>query len=153
MQRLVVIPAVAAVAAVAGVSFAVASDSDQQASASKTIRADSRTVAAESVDTGKPGPSAGDLFVFRNRLARGGKRLGSLEVACVFVKLEEDYACHGSAFLPGGRLALSGPLSLDQPTNIVPVVGGTGRYRRMRGTLTGRQTGEDTSALTFKVSR
>lgn len=152
MQRLVV-SAIAAVAAVAAVSFAVASGSDQPASAAKTIRADSRTVSVEAVDTGKPGPSAGDLLAFSNRLARGGKALGSLDVACMFARLEEHYECHGTAFLPGGRLAVTGSLSLDQPTNVVPVVGGTGRYRRMRGTLTARQTGDDTSAITFNVTR
>jgi hypothetical protein len=145
--------AISAVAAVAGVSFAVASDGDPAATASRTIRVDSKTVSAEAVDTGKPGPTAGDIFVFRNRLSRGRKALGRLEVACMFVKLEEDYACHGTAFLPGGRLALSGAVSLDQRTNVEPVVGGTGRYRRMRGTLRATETGDDSSVITFNVAR
>ena len=150
MQRYIV-PSLAA-AAVIAVSVAVASGSDKPASASKTTRAQSTTVSVEQVDNAPPGVSAGDLLVFRNRLTRAGKALGSLEIACTFVKLEEDYACHGTAFLPGGRLALSGALSLDRQTNVLPIIGGTGRYRRARGTLTARQTGEETSVLRFDIA-
>jgi len=142
---------IVAVGAVVGASVAVAGGNDDPASTSSVIRANSQTIAADEVDTGNPGPSAGDLFVFRNRLTRGGRAFGSVEVACVFVK-REDHACHGAATVPGGRLALSGPLSLDRPTNAVPIVGGTGRYRNAGGTVTARQTGENTSVLTFNVS-
>lgn len=151
MQRFIV-PSFAA-AVVIAVSVAVASGSDKPASAAKTIHAESKTVSVEQVDNGPRGPSAGDLLVFRNQLTRAGKALGSLEVACTFVKLEDDYACHGTAFLPGGQLTLSGALSLDRPTNVLPIVGGTGRYRRASGTVTARQTGDDTNVLTFNVSR
>ena len=98
MQRFIV-PSFAA-AVVIAVSVAVASGSDKPASAAKTIHAESKTVSVEQVDNGPSGPSAGDLLVFRNQLTRAGKALGSLEVACTFVKLEDDYACHGTAFLP-----------------------------------------------------
>jgi hypothetical protein len=152
MPRLA-ISAVAACAALVGVSFALASDGDQSDTGSKTIRVASKTVAADVVDTGQSGPTPGDLFVFRNQLRRDGEAFGRLEVACMFVKLEEEYACHGTAFLPGGRLAVSGALSLDQRTNLVPIVGGTGRYRRARGTLSATDTGDDTSTITFTVSR
>jgi len=147
-----VILSIVAVGTVVGASVAVAGGSDDPASASSIIRANSQTIAADEVDTGNPGPSAGDLFVFRNRLTRGGNAFGSVEVACMFIKKEEDHACHGTATVPGGRLALSGPLSLDRPTNVVPIVGGTGRYRNAGGTVTARQTGENTSVLTFNVS-
>ena len=150
MQRFIV-PSLAA-AVVIAVSVAVASGSDKPASAARTIHADSKTVSVEQVDNGPSGPSAGDLLVFRNQLTRAGKALGSLEVACTFVKLEDDYACHGTAFLPRGQLTLSGALSLDRPTNVLPIVGGTGRYRRAGGTVTARQTGDDTNVLTFNVS-
>lgn len=150
MQRFIV-PSFAAAVVIAG-SVAVASGSDKPASAAKTIHAESKTVSVEQVDNGPSGPSAGDLLVFRNQLTRAGKALGSLEVACTFVKLEDDYACHGTAFLPAGQLALSGALSLDRPTNVLPIVGGTGRYRRAGGTVTARQTGDDTNVLTFNVS-
>jgi hypothetical protein len=70
-----------------------------------------------------------------------GAAVGSLQVACTVttpVTFTQTGGtgwlhCDATAFLPGGKIEASGPLSFTARTNTLPVVGGTGQYVAAQG--------------------
>lgn len=101
------------------------------------IRITERHVAGGRVDIGRPGPSIGDVEVLRELLYNKNitpNPIGHAELICTHTGTTARH-CAGTFFLPKGRLMVSGPLLYRQFFELA-VVGGTGLYSNVRGTLT-----------------
>jgi hypothetical protein len=114
------------------------------AAKSRTIVVTSVTVSMVKHDVGPTGASAGDFVTYRDRLLNAAPQFGRKKGAAVGAdrgKLTftgvHTATYEGTATLPGGTLRLSGAVySTPGGGLIVPVVGGTGAFAGVRGTLT-----------------
>jgi hypothetical protein len=90
-------------------------------------------------------PLIGDEYVFTSVLqTRSGARAGSLQAMCMISQggINPSGPCYGVFALKGGQIALLGLLN-NQNTTIVAVVGGTGVYAGVTGTMTSVSRGEN----------
>ncbi len=93
------------------------------------------------VDTGKPGPSVGDIVVARDEVLReNGSPAGTFRQTCTLVDLAGNpftstYECAGSIALKDGTITMEGPLTPSQPESVAAITGGTGDYRTARGEI------------------
>jgi hypothetical protein len=112
--------------------------------ASRTIRVTSVTLKLVTHDVGKKGASKGDTIVYRDRLlnaaAQFGKKQGALvgsDGGTLTFTSAHTARFDGNATLPGGTLTLRGVVTgVPGGGLIVPVVGGTGVFAHVHGTLT-----------------
>src|SRR3954454_9421143 len=74
MRKAITLIAVTAIAAVLGAGLVSASSKEPSISAARDIHLVARATEQNFVDTGDPGPSLGDMFVFRERLSSEGQR-------------------------------------------------------------------------------
>jgi allene oxide cyclase len=88
-------------------------------------------------DTGAPGDSAGDVLTFANEVFGAGDRakLGSDQGYCIRTVAGTSYECNWTTLLPGGQITVEGPF-YDAKDSTLAITGGTGRYRRARGSMT-----------------
>jgi hypothetical protein len=101
------------------------------------IRITQRHVGGGSVDIGLRGPSIGDVQVLRELLYNTNitpNPIGHAEITCIYTGTTSRN-CSGTFFLPRGKIVVSGPLLYRQFFELA-VVGGTGLYSNVRGTLT-----------------
>lgn len=89
------------------------------------------------VDVGKKGLSAGDLefrrtTLFNTRITK--KSIGRGETACTYGGDKSSH-CTGTYFLPQGELVVGGSIA-SKLLYMQPVLGGTGLYDNVGGTLT-----------------
>ena len=109
----------------------------------------------ELVDNGKQGVGVGDVFASGGRLyswhGRGrGPLFGRLDVLCTALTADGVRShCSITAAAPGGRIETVGLLTGE--SNKLAVIGGTGRYRGVRGELAMRSIGGDKLALVFRL--
>ena len=104
---------------------------------------------------GEPAASAGDVIVFTNPLANGGRRIGRLYMHCTAVVAapaanKAGFACEGVVGLGDGTLTIQALLPHAGATVHGVVTGGTGTYANARGTLVSRPTktgADDTISL------
>jgi hypothetical protein len=140
--------------AMLGVGLAVGSASlasgGGPANASKplVINLISRATAVNNfVDTGPPGLSPGDLYVYSDRLflaSAPGEQLGTIDGRCVLIDPASfRFDCANTAHIPEGKpleagdVQSAGTLTLVQgQTSTFAIVGGTGAYRTARGDST-----------------
>jgi hypothetical protein len=89
------------------------------------------------VDVGAPGDSVGDMAIFAFRVydRSGGTRIGAGHGYCVRTEVGVASTCTTNTSLPGGRLILSWEEHDGQRHSRAAIIGGTGRYRGMRGEL------------------
>jgi hypothetical protein len=84
---------------------------------------------------------------------RDGRQVGRAALSCsILVLVEAEPAleqCVGAAEVRGGSLTFYG--LLYGPHSTLAVIGGTGRYRHARGTLTLRLLGEHRTRWTFAL--
>jgi allene oxide cyclase len=87
-------------------------------------------------DTGAPGDSAGDVLTFANEVFNRSdtRRVGTDQGYCIRVVAGSSYECNWTTFLPGGQIVVEGPF-YDAKNSTLAVTGGTGRFRRARGTM------------------
>ena len=86
-------------------------------------------------DIGAQGDSAGDVLTFANELP------------------STSYECNFTTLLPGGQIVVEGPF-YDAKDSTLAVTGGTGRFRRARGTMDLHALENGTKfAFTFHLSR
>jgi hypothetical protein len=102
-----------------------------------TIRITDVERAFATVDTGVRGRSPGDVEItrwslFNRRITP--KAIGHAELVCTFTT-GKSRNCSGTYVLPRGKLVVSGQLLFRQFFQLA-VVGGTGLYDNVRGTLT-----------------
>jgi hypothetical protein len=88
------------------------------------------------VDNDPSGTSGGDLVGSAGDLRRHGSDIGSFSTACTLVSPVKAQ-CQGSLIWSGrGTIELAGRLKINQPHNVVAIVGGTHDFRRARGEAT-----------------
>jgi hypothetical protein len=101
------------------------------------------------VDTGKPGPSVGDVAVFRDELLRAdGSTAGTVRQVCTLVDLAAappagTFECTGSLELADGTITFEGPFVPAKPEQAAAITGGTGAYRAARGEVTIRAVADE----------
>jgi hypothetical protein len=108
-----------------------------------TIRVTSREITREVVDVGLHGPSAGDLLVRSALLYNRGitsNAIGHEEVICTYLGAGAAFGdgsrnCVATVFLRRGKLVAEGAVH-NLYIYELPVLGGTGIYDNVRGTLT-----------------
>jgi hypothetical protein len=102
-----------------------------------TIRITDRQRALSEVDVGVRGRSPGDVEITRWSLYNTRitpKPIGHAELVCTFTG-RTSRSCNGTYVLPRGKLVVSGQILFRQFFQLA-VVGGTGLYDNVRGTLT-----------------
>jgi Dirigent-like protein len=99
------------------------------------------------VDTGPLGPSAGDIYVFSDRLflaSAASAQIGTSDGRCTLIdpvafSFDCSFTNHltGAGQLAAGDVMGAGTLSLAEgTTSTVAIIGGTGPYRTARGDAT-----------------
>jgi hypothetical protein len=106
-------------------------------------------------------PAPGDRFVVTNALHKGGKKVGRIKVFHTFVTgFGPRFTRHATvlflaqAYLPGGTLLAEGygQVNPNGPSALtVPVVGGTGGYANVRGSVDVRNITDNKTRLDFHL--
>ena len=96
-----------------------------------------RLVATNSyfVDNDPSGQSGGDLVGSSGELRRRGHRVGKYSSACT-LSLPVAGQCQATLILQRGRIQLAGNYRLQAVKNRVAIVGGTNKFRGVRGDVT-----------------
>ena len=102
----------------------------------KTIRVVERATTDTSVDLGATGDSIGDLLAFGNELfdRNNQTKVGTNQGSCVRTVPGTAYECTWTNSLAKGQITVQGPF-LDSGDSVVAITGGTGAYRKARGTM------------------
>jgi allene oxide cyclase-like protein len=101
------------------------------------------------VDTGKPGPSVGDMVVARDGvLAADGSKAGTFNQVCTLVEvigspLTSAYECTGSIALNDGTITMQGPFVPALAEQSAAITGGTGAYAKARGEVVVRAEADE----------
>jgi hypothetical protein len=108
-----------------------------------TIRITSSEVVHKTVDISPTGRSAGDLMIknallYNRRITQ--KAIGHSETICTYLGAGSAFGggsrhCETTVFLPKGKIFVSGATH-NMYIYELPVLGGTGLYNNVRGTLT-----------------
>jgi hypothetical protein len=101
------------------------------------IRITQRQVENAHIDLGRHGPSIGDIEVTRGLLYNTNitpRPIGHSELLCTFTGTNSRI-CTGVYFLPKGKIIAGGSLLYRQFYELA-VLGGTGLYNNVRGTVT-----------------
>ena len=104
---------------------------------------------------GSNGPSVGDTLVDLGDLytADGKTKIGDGYAVCTQVTADQSiYDCQGSDSLPGGEIREAGRFT-DPSTFTWAVLGGTGRYAGVGGTVTGTSIDATTIAYTISLTK
>jgi Allene oxide cyclase barrel like domain len=139
MRRTIwVMVGVAAVGLVIG-SVSMASEGPANSSNPHVVKVITRATAVNDfVDTGAPGFSPGDLYVFSERVFMASapdEQVGTEDGRCVLIDPAAlRFDCSITGKLPEGEIMVAGTLTLvEGSTSTFAVVGGTGAYRQARG--------------------
>jgi hypothetical protein len=102
-----------------------------------------RLVATNSyfVDNDPSGVSGGDLVGSSGELSRRGHRVGKYSSACT-LSAPADGQCQATLILRRGRIQLAGNYRLQAVKNRVAIVGGTNKFRGVRGDVTIQTLGD-----------
>jgi hypothetical protein len=102
-----------------------------------SIRITDRMVKHTRVDIGRRGASAGDLDFYRQLLFNKGittSAIGHSDLTCMNTGTGSSN-CSGTFFLPRGKIMVAGVIA-SRLFYELAVIGGTGIYDNVRGTLT-----------------
>jgi hypothetical protein len=116
------------------------------------IRITDHQIKRTKVDIGAHGLSAGDVDVgryllYNKRITQ--KPIGHSEILCTSTG-NGTSSCSGTYFLPQGRIVVSG-IIMSRLIFELAVVGGTGIYDNVRGTLTVTSLGSGNELLVFRL--
>ena len=126
-----------AVAAVGGLLAIPGTFASSELEGPGVIRITEKQVQVARVDVGKPGPSVGDIQVMRFLLYNRRitlRALGHSELVCTMTGTSTS-SCMGTYFLPKGKIVVGGPMRFREFYELA-VLGGTGLYDNVRGSLT-----------------
>jgi hypothetical protein len=131
-----------------------ADPSDGHAKTISLVQAD-KTLQPTFADTGKPGPSAGDLAVIHDGVLRNGAPAGSYNQVCTLTALRSspftsEFECVGSITLKDGTLTMAGPFVPAKAEQSAAITGGTDEYRTARGEVVIRA---EADAIVVKLAR
>src|SRR5215216_3724833 len=141
-------------ATVLGVALAVvavgAAGSKETAGATKTLSFQGKNPSGGLIDIGDQGLSPGDPVVVTEQLASGGRTVGRVDTICTMTHTPPRARWAATAVLPGGDISTAGILVNPTQPHTEAITGGTGKFKRARGTATIRpgKAGDD---VTFKV--
>jgi hypothetical protein len=136
-KHAVLIAAAAAASVVALVGISDVFASSEALPGPGVIRLTSTRTLDAQVDAGRKGGSVGDVEIIRERLFNRRitpKSIGHVEMVCTATG-GNSANCNGTYFLPLGRIVVSGPRTYRAIFEVA-VVGGTGLYDNVKGTLT-----------------
>jgi len=117
-----------------------------------TIRVTSTLEKHTHVDLGKKGPGAGDVdfyreLIYNKRITQ--QPIGHSDVTCTSTG-SGSTNCMGTYLLPRGKIVVGGVIGSHQ-AYVLAVLGGTGLYDNVRGSLTVHPTGKSESEALFKL--
>jgi len=121
----------------------------EQAQTLVTI-ADARIDKAQFIDTGEPGDSAGDILVFDQPLLdEEQKPIGTNSGTCLRTRVAHSFQCQWTLTLDDGSIQVAGR-EFEQGTSDISIVGGTGRYAGIFGTLESVNNNDGTFTQTLR---
>ena len=120
----------------------------------KTIRVVERATTDASVDLAPKGDSIGDLLAFGNELFDRGNQIkvGTDQGSCVRTVPGKAYECTWTNSLAKGQITVQGPF-LDAGDSVLAITGGTGAYRKARGTMDLHARSATEFEFTFHLSK
>jgi hypothetical protein len=104
------------------------------------------------LDTGPRGVSPGDMEITRYKLYNKrirSRAIGHAQLVCTLTG-QNFRQCVGTFVLPAGKIMVSGILAYRGLFDLA-VIGGTGRYNNVLGTLTVTRTGRSSDLLVFRL--
>ena len=129
-----------------------ASGSGEPAKGAEVIRATGEITSQEFVDSPPGGESAGDLLVFTEPLFRSGRRIGEITGSCTMITPPARFQCRAIAKLRRGSLVVAANVDeASEGRSTGAITGGTGRFRRARGTVTVEPIAEGRERITYRV--
>ena len=144
--------ALAALALVTGSVGAASSAPEPPAQAETTLRVIQRAPEVASIDLGTPGPSPGDVLVFRSALfdRTNTERVGDLNITCT-ESFGDHHICRGIFRISGkGQLSVDALPRFPNPTTGI-VTGGSGEFRLARGDVDIQPQPNGTTLVTFHL--
>jgi hypothetical protein len=136
-KQVVFVAAVAAASATAAVGISDVFASSDALPGPGIIRVTAARLSNVHIDAGRKGRSVGDEEISREQLFNRritSKAIGHAELVCTSTG-GKSANCTGTYFLPKGKIVISGPRTFREIFEVA-VVGGTGIYDNVRGTLT-----------------
>jgi hypothetical protein len=136
-NQVVLVAAVAAASASAAVGLTDVLASSAALPGPGIIRITAARVSSVHIDNGRKGRSVGDEEISRELLYNKRltpKAIGHAELVCTSTG-GKSANCNGTFFLPKGKIVVSGPRTFQEIFEVA-VIGGTGFYDNVRGTLT-----------------
>ena len=87
-------------------------------------------------DTGEKGDSVGDVLTFANEMydEADKNKVGSDNGYCVRTAKAMAWECTFTVSLEGGQISVEGPF-YDGGDSVMSVIGGTGKYAKVRGEM------------------
>jgi allene oxide cyclase len=143
-----------AIAMVVAATGAASGSGGHERGKGKTIRVVERATTDTSVDLGATGDSIGDLLAFGNELFDRGNqnKVGTDQGSCVRTVPGKAYECTWTNSLAKGQITVQGPF-LDAGDSVLAITGGTGAYRKPRGTMDLHARSATEFDFTFHLSR
>jgi hypothetical protein len=112
--------------------------------------ADARIDRAQLIDTGEPGESTGDLLVFDQPLLdERQKTIGTNSGTCIRTRTGHSFQCQWTLTLDDGSIQVAGR-ELEQGKSEISIVGGTGRYTGISGTMESFNNNDGTFTQTLR---
>ena len=87
-------------------------------------------------DTGAKGDTVGDILTFANDVfdSTDTRKVGTNQGYCIRTVAGVSYECNLTTILDDGSIVVEGPF-YDAKDSVLAITGGTGRYRKARGTM------------------
>ena len=107
----------------------------QQPSQTLVTIADARVHSAKVIDSGEPGDSLGDILTFDQPLLdKHGNQIGSNSGTCIRTRIGHSFQCQWTLTLENGSIQVAGR-ELDKGVSHVAIIGGTGHYAGITGSM------------------
>ncbi len=111
--------------------------------------ADARVNTAQTIDTGEPGDSVGDILTFDQPLLdKDMKEIGNNSGTCVRTRVGHSFQCQWTLTLENGTIQVTGR-ELDQGTSTLSIVGGSGKYSGISGEMESTNNNDGTFTQTL----
>ena len=111
--------------------------------------ADARVHKAEFTDLGEPDDSVGDILTFDQPLLDSkGEKIGNNSGVCIRTRVGHSFQCQWTLSLKDGSIQVAGR-EFDQGKSEIAIVGGTGHYKGIRGSLESVNNGDGTFTQTL----
>ncbi|VAW80087.1 hypothetical protein MNBD_GAMMA15-1210 [hydrothermal vent metagenome] len=112
--------------------------------------ADARTDKAHFIDTGEPGDSVGDILAFDQPLLDAQQNpIGTNSGSCLRTRAGHSFQCQWTLTLHDGSIQVAGR-EYEQGASDISIIGGTGRYAGIYGTLESVNNSDGTFTQTLR---